>query len=265
MNLANTNVKLDSNGYLLVALGGGLAVADSIKLDSTNLDVILSRRTTGLLGVAGGTAGGVVIANGASFTTTEYGGLSWISNVLWLNTTTNGGSARNLTLGAASAVSVAPTNGSAQYIFANGGVTAFSNLTTVARGVPCVVAQARAAAVTNTGTASIATFTVGAADGTFQVSGNALVTTSNTHSFSLDCTYTDEGNNARTLVLPIAQLAGAFITAGLITNVTGVGPYETAIMHIRAKAATAITIRTSAGGTFTDVVYNVDGTIKQLA
>jgi hypothetical protein len=35
-------------------------------------------------------------------------------------------------------------------------------------------------------------------------------------------------------------------------------------MHIRAKAATAITIRPSAG-TFTTVTYNAAATIKQVA
>ena len=60
----------------------------------------------------------------------------------------------------------------------------------------------------------------------------------------------------------MAQLAGAFITGGLITNVTGTGPYESPVMHIRCKTATAITIRPSAG-TFTSVTYNAEGIIKQ--
>jgi hypothetical protein len=97
------------------------------------------------------------------------------------------------------------------------------------------------------------------------VSGNVLVTTSTTHSFSIDVTYTDEGNTARTMILPIQQLGGTFATGGLITNALGTGPYESAVLHIRAKAATAITVRTSAGGTYTTVTYNVDGAIKQIA
>lgn len=143
-------------------------------------------------------------------------------------------------------------------------LTVYNGVTTAGWGLPAIQAQARAVAVTNTGTASVATYTVGAADGTFEVGCNVLVTTSTNHTFSCDTTYTDESNTARTMVMPVEQLAGTFATSGLITNVTGAGPYESPVMTIRAKAATAITIRTSAGGTFTGVVYNIDGTIKQV-
>lgn len=143
-------------------------------------------------------------------------------------------------------------------------LTVYNGVTTAGWGAAIPQAQARAVAVTNVGTASVATYTVGAADGTFEVGCNVLVTTSTNHTFSCDTTYTDESNVARTMVMPVEQLAGAFATSGLITNVTGAGPYESAVMTIRAKAATAITIRTSAGGTFTGVVYNIDGTIKQV-
>jgi len=146
------------------------------------------------------------------------------------------------------------------------GLTAFYNgIATTGWGLGAIYAEARVSAVTNTGSASIATYTVGAADGAFRVSANALVTTSTAHSFSLDCVYTDTSNVSRTLVLPVAQLAGTFLTTGLITNATGTGPYETATMHIRCKASTSITIRTSSGGTFTGVVYNAEGCIEQIA
>lgn len=145
------------------------------------------------------------------------------------------------------------------------GSDATGGIATVGWGVPAVYGYGDVAAATDTGTASIATYTVGAADGTFEVGCNVLVTTSTTHSFSCDVTYTDESNVARTLVLPVAQLAGSFVASGLITNVTGAGPYESPTMTIRAKAATAITVRTSAGGTYTTVVYNARGVIKQVA
>jgi len=143
--------------------------------------------------------------------------------------------------------------------FSAGGLTSAGTV-----GVPVVAAYGDVAAATNTGTASIATVTP-AVDTTYEVSANCLVTTSTNHSFSLDVTYTDESNVARTMVLPVAALAGAFLTAGLITNVTGAGPYETPAMTIRAKASTAVTVRTSAGGTFTTVVYNARGVIKQVS
>ena len=173
------------------------------------------------------------------------------ANLLWKYAVNGGAYATVLTLTSAGGIS---TLGA----ISSGGLTIAG-----AYGVPNIVAQARATAQTGVN-ASVATYTVGAADGTFEVSANCLVTTSTNHSFSLDVTYTDEGNTARTLILPVVQLAGTFATGGLITNVTGAGPYESAVLHIRAKAATAITVRTSAGGTYTTVTYNVDGTIKQV-
>jgi hypothetical protein len=109
--------------------------------------------------------------------------------------------------------------------------------------------------------ASVATFTVGAADASFLVSVNVLVTVSTLHSFGVQVDYTDEGNTARTLTLPLAQLAGTFATA--ITNGTGAGPYEGAAVHLRCKASTAITVKTT--GTFTTVTYNVEGYITQIS
>lgn len=123
----------------------------------------------------------------------------------------------------------------------------------------------RVGPITNLTSASIATYTLDIADASFCVSANCNVTTATTHSFSLNVAYTDESNTARILVLPLTQLAGTFITTGLITNVTGVGPYESAVMHIRCKASTAITIQTSSGGTYTAVVYTAEGSIRQLA
>ncbi len=127
-------------------------------------------------------------------------------------------------------------------------------------GVPLVVASGRSTAQT-AAVASVSTFTVGASDGSFEVSANVNVTTSTAHNFTVTCAYTDETNTARTLTLGFTQLSGAtFITA--ITNITGAGPYESPVYHIRCKAATAITFATT--GTFTTVTYNVEGIIKQV-
>lgn len=140
----------------------------------------------------------------------------------------------------------------------------YKAVTTAGWGVPAIYGYGDVSAATNTGTASIATYTVGAADGTFEVSANCLVTTATTHSFSLDVTYTDEGNTARTMILPIYSLAGTPVTNALIVNTGGTVPYEAPAQTIRAKAATAITVRTSAGGTYTTVTYNARGSIKQI-
>ncbi len=110
--------------------------------------------------------------------------------------------------------------------------------------------------------ASLVTFTVGALDGTFRVSGNVNVTVATLHSFSVLCSYTDETNTPRVLTLPFVQLGGVTLV-GTITNVTGSGPYEGVTLTIRAKAGTSITISTS--GTFTTVTYNAEGLIEKVA
>lgn len=131
---------------------------------------------------------------------------------------------------------------------------------TTLAGVPNIVATGRATAQ-NAANASVATFTVGAADGTFEVSMNFNATVVTALATTCTCTYTDESNTARTMILPVQQLGGSFIAAGAIT---GTGAWETTAMHIRCKTATAITLLTSAG-TFSSVTYSVEGIIRQLA
>lgn len=141
-------------------------------------------------------------------------------------------------------------------------VTAYADVDTVGWGVPAIYGSGRATAQTAR-SAALATYTVGAADGSFEVSANVLVTASATHSFSVDVDYTDEGNTTRTLILPMALITGSFLSGGLITNVSGTGPYHSPVTHIRCKAATAITIRPS-NGTYTSVTYSAEGVIKQI-
>ena len=136
----------------------------------------------------------------------------------------------------------------------------YNNVTTAGWGIPAIYAAGRATAQT-AANASVATYTVGAADGSFQVSANVLVTTATTHNFTVTCTYTDEGNTARTLTFNFSSIAGVLATA--IINTGGAVPYQGVPLHIRCKAATAITIKTT--GTFTTVTYNVEGLILQTA
>lgn len=108
---------------------------------------------------------------------------------------------------------------------------------------------------------ALTAYTVGAADGSFLVSANVNVTTSTAFSFGLTCTYTDETNASRVLSLSFSNLAGTFLQT--ITNVLGAGAYEGIPLHIRAKAATTITI--ASVGTFTTVTYNLEEMITQIA
>jgi len=140
--------------------------------------------------------------------------------------------------------------------------TTYNSIVTAGWGHPAIYGSARSTAQT-AAVASVAAYTVGAADGTFVVSMNINVTTSTAHSFTAECAYTDETNAARVLTITFSQLSGVLVTA--ITNVTGAGPYEGVPMHIRCKSATSITLRTQAAGTYTTVTYNVEGSIVQVA
>lgn len=153
------------------------------------------------------------------------------------------------------------------YFHAGGGTdvynkfTKYDNIATTGKGIPSIYGYARAATGRTAAVASVATYTLPAADGSFLISANVLVTTSTLHNFTVTVAYTDDGNTARTETLPFSVLAGTFITA--ITNASGAVPYTGIPIHIRAKASTAITIATT--GTFTTVTYNVEGSIIQIA
>lgn len=165
----------------------------------------------------------------------------------------SGGTAAAWNLG--SFVSTPPT-GTSGYLQTAVAGTAYSvpvGPVSLVRTTGRVTAQTAAAA-------SIATYTVGASDGTFLVSGNVLVTASVTNSFIETCAYTDESNTARTLTLTFSNVGGTFLTT--ITNVTGTGAYEGIPLHIRAKAGTTITFATV--GTFTSVTYNAEGEVRQI-
>lgn len=137
-------------------------------------------------------------------------------------------------------------------------VTSYNNIAAVGNGIPAIVGYGRNATQTSGGNVSF--YAVPAADSSFLISANVLVTTSVTHSFTVTCAYTDEGNTARTLTLTFSQITGTLLTA--ITNVTGAGAYEGIPLHIRCKASTNIQIATT--GTFTSVTYNVEGFITQM-
>lgn len=107
---------------------------------------------------------------------------------------------------------------------------------------------------------SLTAYTVGAADSSFLVSANVLVTTATVHAFTVTVTYTDEGNTSRTVTMQFSNLAGAFVTS--IANAAGTVPYEGVPLHIRAKAGTTITVAST--GTFTTVTYNIEDVITRI-
>ncbi len=145
-----------------------------------------------------------------------------------------------------------------------GKTTVYSSVATAGQGVDVIRASATTGTVSNSGTASIATWTPGAADVEVEVGCRVNITVSTTHSFSCDVTYTDVGNTARTRVLEMFPITGTPLTSGLMTAAVGAGDFASAVTRIGVKASTAITVRTSSGGTFTTVTYTASGTIKQV-
>lgn len=134
----------------------------------------------------------------------------------------------------------------------------FTPTSTIQKTIPTVVTGRQTAQ--SAADASVVTQTVGTNDASYLVSANVLVTTATLHSFTVTCTYTDEGNTSRTVTLPFQLLAGTSVTS--ITNAQGTVPYEGSPIHIRAKGGTTITLATV--GTFTTVTYNVEGAITLL-
>lgn len=109
--------------------------------------------------------------------------------------------------------------------------------------------------------ASVATLTVGGADATYEVSGNILITTTGSNAINLSVDFTDENNVAQNAIIPLLRMTtGAFTNATIMAS--GDVPFPSASLHIRCKASTAITIKTS--GTFTGCTYNVEGRIQRL-
>src|SRR5256885_16737727 len=88
---------------------------------------------------------------------------------------------------------------------------------------------------------SVATVTLGNSDASLIVSANILVTVATTHAFTSTCAYTDEGSNARTLTLSFTLVAGGSLVTS-VANANGTVPYIGVLQHIRAKAATSVTI-----------------------
>ena len=112
--------------------------------------------------------------------------------------------------------------------------------------------------------ASVCSTLVGAADATYEILMNVLVTTATTHTFTCQCTYTDEGNTARTVTMPFRLVGDTTALTTSIANASGTVPYNGVPLLIRCKAATAITLLTQAAGTYTTVAFNVEGIIRKV-
>lgn len=142
-----------------------------------------------------------------------------------------------------------------------GRITSYNSVITAGWGIPAIVASGRQTGLI-AASASVATYTLGAADGSFEVSANYLPTAGTTYSFNVNLDYTDEGNTARTIAL-LFNAPGSTALNATLGNATGLIPRDSVSYHFRAKAATVITLSTV--GTFTTVTYNVEAVIRRLS
>ncbi|HYT44093.1 MAG TPA: right-handed parallel beta-helix repeat-containing protein, partial [Methylomirabilota bacterium] len=130
-------------------------------------------------------------------------------------------------------------------VILNGGkITKYNGITTAGFGVPAIVGEGDLTGQTGT-VASVAAYTVGAANGVFKVGGDLDVTAFTSGTINLQVTYTDWNSGAQTITID---------SVALLADTPG---NEVTIM---AKASTSITIKTT--GTFT-ATYNVAATITQ--
>lgn len=136
----------------------------------------------------------------------------------------------------------------------------YNNITTTGWGHGAIYGTGRSTAQT-AAVATVATYTVGASDGSFLISANVNITTSTLYSFVVTVTYTDETSSSITSNLVFTLIDGTVLST--IANAGGTGPREGIPMRIRCKAGTTITVATS--GTFTTVTYNVESDITQVS
>lgn len=172
----------------------------------------------------------------------------------------NNGNISLLTLNASDVMAIC--NASCQSLTIGNKLGSYNGTAVAGWGIPAIYASGRSI-TQNAAVASVTTYTP-TADGSFEVWANVKVTTATTHTFTIECSYTDEDNVARTLTMPFVLVAGGAIVTS-ITNTNGAVPYMGIPIRIRAKASTAILVRTQAAGTYTTVTYNVEASIMQIS
>jgi hypothetical protein len=101
--------------------------------------------------------------------------------------------------------------------------------------------------------ASVATYTTGASDSTFNIQGYLTVTSVSGGAVKLSVAYRDESNTSRTIDFFSMGSTAASLLA------TGVSSFP--VLSIRVKASTTITVSTTATGTIT---YDVGTTITKI-
>lgn len=139
-------------------------------------------------------------------------------------------------------------------------ISQYKGLTTAGNGVGSIVSAGRGVAISSALDTNRCTFTP-AADGSFLISDNILVTTAGAATnMNGTITFKSEDGTARSVAVVWQLAAGGTVTN--VTTATGTVPYMGYPVQIRAQAATAITVSTT--GTQSTAVYNHECEITQI-
>jgi len=98
-------------------------------------------------------------------------------------------------------------------------------------------------------------------DRSYRIECNLLITVAGTNAFKVAVDFTDEGGNARTMVITLNNLSGTPVNTTAFAD--GTIPYAGMSTQIRAGGLSIITVKTM--GTFTGCTYNVEAKIIQLS
>lgn len=241
----NNPFVVQTNGVVRQTISGAGATTFSGSIAASNLSLGGNFTTSGAFNTTLTATGTTAVTLPTTGTLATLAGSETLTNKTLTSPTINSGS-----LGASSTATTQPAGDNSTKV----ATTAYVDANYPKNRASGYIAGLTAAA-------TLTSYTVGASDAPFTVSANILVTSSTTHSFTPQCTYTDESNTVRVLNLTTLTTPGTFNIQ--ITNTGGAIPYHSPTYHIRAKAGTTITIATS--GTFTSVVYNGGGLIVQEA
>ena len=141
-------------------------------------------------------------------------------------------------------------------------LTTYNNIPTAGNGLFAIVASGRQASQTGA-IATLAGYPVpAAADASYYIAANVRALTATSHSFNVNCTYTDDFNAVQILNLPFKKIGSTLINI-VLANTDGTVAFHGIGQYIRAKAGTGITISTS--GTFQTVTYHAESIIAQIA
>jgi hypothetical protein len=244
-SILNTNV--GDNNQLLLTSGGPIAIGNSDPIYALDIN---DNYSTGF-DIGNSTVGRWNISNNGSalFANVSVPGVLGVQGPL-VDASFSAGSAGQVLSSTGTATKWITT-----LPVANGGTGSSTAL-----GIPLIVGNNRRTGLT--AAQALTTLTVGASDTTYQISVNVNITAVTIASFTVTCTYTDETNTSRTLVLNFSQVSGTLVQT--LTAALGAGAYEGVPLHIRAKAGTTIIIASAAGGTYTSITYNLEERIMQL-